>query len=88
MAQQALGLIETKGLIPAVEALDSALKAADVKYVGSRRSARATSPCRSRATSRRSRPRSTPAPRPLAAWARCSRSTSSPGRTKDVAKLK
>ena len=34
MAQQALGLIETKGLIPAVEALDAALKAADVKYVG------------------------------------------------------
>lgn len=34
MAQQAMGLIETKGLIPAIEALDSALKAADVKYVG------------------------------------------------------
>ena len=34
MAQQALGLIETKGLIPAIEALDSALKAADVTYAG------------------------------------------------------
>ncbi|MFW5682237.1 MAG: BMC domain-containing protein [Phycisphaeraceae bacterium] len=34
MAQQAMGLIETKGLIPAIEALDAALKAADVKYVG------------------------------------------------------
>jgi ethanolamine utilization protein EutM len=33
MAQQALGLIETKGLIGAVEALDAALKAANVKYV-------------------------------------------------------
>ncbi|MFP4144272.1 MAG: BMC domain-containing protein [Phycisphaeraceae bacterium] len=33
MAQQAIGMIETKGLIPAVEATDAALKAADVKYV-------------------------------------------------------
>jgi microcompartment protein CcmL/EutN len=34
MAQQSIGMIETKGLIPAVEALDAALKAADVKFVG------------------------------------------------------
>ncbi len=33
MAQQAIGLIETKGLIPAIEATDVALKAADVKFV-------------------------------------------------------
>jgi ethanolamine utilization protein EutM len=33
MAQQALGMIETKGLIGAVEALDAALKAANVQYV-------------------------------------------------------
>jgi microcompartment protein CcmL/EutN len=33
MAQQALGIIETKGLIGAVEGLDAALKAANVKYV-------------------------------------------------------
>ncbi len=33
MAQQAIGLIETKGLIAAVEATDAALKAANVKYV-------------------------------------------------------
>ena len=33
MAQQALGMIETRGLIGAIEALDSALKAANVKYV-------------------------------------------------------
>ena len=33
MAQQAIGMIETKGLIGAVEALDVALKAANVKYV-------------------------------------------------------
>jgi microcompartment protein CcmL/EutN len=33
MAQQAIGMIETKGLIPAVEATDVALKAADVKFV-------------------------------------------------------
>ena len=33
MAQQALGMIETKGLIAAVEALDAALKAANVRFV-------------------------------------------------------
>jgi microcompartment protein CcmL/EutN len=33
MAQQAIGMIETKGLIPAIEATDVALKAADVKFV-------------------------------------------------------
>lgn len=33
MAQQSIGMIETKGMIGAVEALDVALKAADVKFV-------------------------------------------------------
>ncbi len=33
MAQQAIGMIETKGLIAAIEATDAALKAADVKFV-------------------------------------------------------
>ena len=33
MAQQAIGMIETKGLIGSVEGLDAALKAANVKYV-------------------------------------------------------
>ena len=33
MAQQAIGMIETRGLIGAVEALDAALKAADVKFL-------------------------------------------------------
>ncbi|MEX0654193.1 MAG: BMC domain-containing protein [Phycisphaeraceae bacterium] len=33
MAQQAIGMIETKGLIAAVEATDAALKSADVKFV-------------------------------------------------------
>ncbi len=33
MAQQAIGMIETKGLIGAVEALDVALKAANVSFV-------------------------------------------------------
>ncbi len=33
MAQKAIGMIETKGLIGAVEALDAALKAADVKFL-------------------------------------------------------
>lgn len=34
MAQQALGLIETIGLIAAIEAADAAVKAADVRLVG------------------------------------------------------
>ena len=33
MAQQAVGMIETKGLIAAVEAADAALKAANVKFL-------------------------------------------------------
>ena len=33
MAQKAIGLIETKGLIAAIEATDAALKSADVKFV-------------------------------------------------------
>lgn len=33
MAQQAIGMIETKGLIAAIEATDAALKAANVKFV-------------------------------------------------------
>lgn len=33
MAQQSIGTIETKGTIPAVEALDAALKAANVKFM-------------------------------------------------------
>ena len=33
MAQQAIGMIETKGLIAAVEACDAALKAANVKFL-------------------------------------------------------
>lgn len=34
MKRQALGLIETRGLVPAVEAADAALKAADVELLG------------------------------------------------------
>ena len=33
MSLQAVGMIETKGLVPAIQALDSALKASDIKYV-------------------------------------------------------
>ena len=33
MARMALGLIETRGLVPAVEATDVALKAANVSFV-------------------------------------------------------
>ncbi len=34
MAQQALGLIETRGMVALVEATDAALKAANVEYKG------------------------------------------------------
>ena len=34
MAREAIGLIETRGLLPAVEATDAALKAANVRFVG------------------------------------------------------
>ena len=33
MVQQAIGMIETKGLVAAIEAADAALKAASVKFV-------------------------------------------------------
>ena len=33
-AQQALGMIETRGLIASIEAADAALKAADVQFAG------------------------------------------------------
>ena len=33
MARQAIGMIETRGLIGMIEAADAALKAADVKFV-------------------------------------------------------
>jgi len=36
MAKMALGLIETRGLIPTVEATDVALKAANVSFAGFR----------------------------------------------------
>ena len=32
--QQALGMIETKGLVPAIEASDAMVKAANVKLIG------------------------------------------------------
>lgn len=34
MTQQALGMIETKGLVAAIEGADAALKAASVQYAG------------------------------------------------------
>ena len=34
MAQQAIGLLETRGLVPLVSGVDAMLKAADVKLVG------------------------------------------------------
>ncbi len=36
MAQQALGMIETRGMVALVEATDAALKAANVAFIGSK----------------------------------------------------
>ena len=36
MAQQALGMIETRGMVALVEATDAALKAANVSFLGSK----------------------------------------------------
>ncbi len=44
MANEAIGLIETKGIVAAVEALDAALKAANVSYTRSPGSFGATAP--------------------------------------------
>ena len=35
MAQEALGMVETRGLVAAIEAADSMLKAANVELIGS-----------------------------------------------------
>ena len=37
MAEEALGMIETKGLVAVIEATDAMLKAAKVNYVGMRK---------------------------------------------------
>ncbi|MBR4079061.1 MAG: BMC domain-containing protein [Christensenellaceae bacterium] len=37
MVKEALGMIETKGLIGAIEAADAAVKAADVRLIGQER---------------------------------------------------
>jgi len=34
MAQEAIGMIETRGLVAVIEAADAALKSANVKYAG------------------------------------------------------
>ena len=39
MEKQALGMVETKGLVGAVEAADAMVKAANVSLVGKRKSA-------------------------------------------------
>lgn len=44
MTQQAIGMIETKGLCALFEATDAALKAANVSFTGWEKSAAAMSP--------------------------------------------
>ena len=82
-AGDALGLIETKGLVGMIEATDAMLKAANVSLVsGESASARPTSRRWCVATSAASAPPSNRAPRPPAGSANWSPPTSSPGPTK------
>ena len=66
---EALGMIETKGMVGAVEAADAMVKAANVRLVGKERVGAAWSPSSSAATWGPSRPRPTRAPRRRSAWA-------------------
>ena len=61
---EAIGLIETKGIVAAVEACDAALKAANVNSSSSTKSAAGWSRSPLRAMSPRCGPRSMPAQRP------------------------
>ena len=81
---EALGLIETKGLVGVIEATDAMLKAANVT-LGGKRPASAPSYITTHRPGRRrlaSAPPSRPAPRPPAASASWSAPTSSPGPTR------
>ncbi len=78
---EAIGLIETKGIVAAVEALDAALKAANVTFVEQHKVGSGLVAITLKVTWRPSAPPSMPAPRPAAASAKSSPSTSSPART-------
>ncbi len=74
---QALGMIETKGLVGAVEAADAMVKAANVTLVGKEQVGGGLVTVFVRGDVGAARPLPTPAPPPRSAWASSSPSTSS-----------
>ena len=54
MAQEALGMIETRGLVAAVEAADAMVKAAEVSLVGTEKIGSGTRKCYGKRRCRRS----------------------------------
>ena len=72
MAQEALGMIETKGLCALLEASDSALKAADVKLVGWEKVGSGSSPDSSEEMLRLSKRPLMRAPMPRLKWVKSS----------------
>ena len=77
---EALGLIETKGLVGVIEATDAMLKAANVHLAAACRSAAGSSPRWSVATSAASVPRSRPCPGRQPCWRTGQRPRDSPAR--------
>ena len=75
MSSEALGLVETKGLIGSIEAADAMVKAANVTLIGRSTSVRGTSQSWCEAMSVPSKLPLTPAPPPRDASASSCRST-------------
>ena len=74
MPQEALGMVETKGLVAMIEAADAMVKAANVTLVGYEKIGAALSPPLSVAMLPRLKRRPMPAQLPLAAlanWSAC-----------------
>ena len=77
MAQQAIGMIECKGLCALFEAADAALKSANVEFTGWEKIGSGYVTAFFRGMSPVSRPPPTPVLRPRGAWANWWRCTSS-----------
>ena len=81
IAMIALGMIETKGLVSAIEAADAMVKAANVTLIGSEFIGGGYVTVMVRVTCARSKPPPMPARRPRSALANSFLCTSSRGRT-------
>ena len=81
MQQEALGMVETKGLVGAIEAADAMVKSANVSLVGYEKIGSGLVTVMVRGDVRPSRRPWTPGPAPPRRWARSWPSTSSPDPT-------